>query len=72
MSSENIYEYNSNKFGACGLVFELDDVFMKIKTIVNKNNCGFGYNVSADGSYKLLDNYVPEYYTNGEGSKNLF
>ena len=72
MSSENIYEYNSNKFGACGLVFELDDVFMKIKTIVNKNNCGFGFNVSADGLYKLLDNNVPEYYTNGEGSKNLF
>ena len=72
MSKPNTYIFSSNHFGACGLSFELNDIIMIVKTMENRNNCGFGYNVSADGQYKLLNNFIPEYFTNGEGSKILF
>ena len=72
ISNQNTYEYTSNEFGSCGLTFKLDDNFISIKTIDNRNDCGFGNNVSADGVYKLLNNYIPEYYINGEGSKIFF
>ena len=72
ISNQNTYEYTSNEFGFCGLTFKLDDDFISIKTIDNGYNCGFGNAVSADGVYKLLNNYIPEYYITREGSKFFF
>ena len=72
ISNQNTYEYTSNEFGSCGLTFKLDDDFISIKTIDDRYNCGFGNAVSADGVYKLLNNYIPEYYITREGSKFFF
>jgi len=72
MTNPNTYIYTSNQFGSCKLSFELNGNIIIVRTMENSNNCGFGYNVYADGSYKLLNNFIPEFFTNGEGSKILF
>ena len=75
-TAENTFEYTSNEFGFCSLTFKLDydfengtrnDRAVIVKTVDNRNNCGFGHNVSADGVYKLLNDDIPYQYINQEG-----
>ena len=58
-----------------------DDCFLKFKfapqqleVIQNYANgsCGFGGNVNASKTYKLIDKSIPKYYIDGEGGKILF
>ena len=37
-----------------------------------ENQCGFGNNVYASGTYPLLDRAIPQFYYSGEGSKIYF
>lgn len=45
---------------------------LKISTINNLDNCGFGFAVYADGIYKRKTNKRPEYFENYEGSHIFF
>ncbi|MDR2555899.1 MAG: hypothetical protein LBC64_10800, partial [Fibromonadaceae bacterium] len=54
-----IYEYES-----CKLKFEFSQDNVKITTDEKRNECGFGAEVVADNTYKLINKAIPEYYIN--------
>lgn len=43
-----------------------------IKTLDNAYDCGFGGNVSADGSYSVSDHQIPKYFITMEGDTTYF
>ena len=46
----------------CSLIFSFEKSKAEIKTISDKENCGFGYGVNADGKYKLYSKIIPKYF----------
>ena len=73
--TNNIGIYNSkstdNEKG-CIIKFTFGNNKLEVNTDANKDDCGFGFNVYADHSYKLVDNKIPDFYINGEGDTVLF
>lgn len=43
-----------------------------IRTLKDKNDCGFGYGVIADGTYKRISNKIVEYYIDEDGKRVYF
>ena len=71
----NIGTYDSridNDYFNCVLKFNFSSQQLEITTDNEHNNCGFGFNVYADNTYKLIDNSIPEYFINAEGDKTYF
>ncbi|MBS1745885.1 MAG: hypothetical protein JST21_06925 [Bacteroidetes bacterium] len=56
----------------CALSFHFSDGQVTITTDSSHNDCGFGGNVTADHTFKLIDKTTPEYYINGTGDTIFF
>ena len=73
--SNNIGIYNSkstdNEKG-CVIKFTFGNNKLEVSTDAKKDDCGFGFNVYADNTYKLVDSKIPEFYISGEGDTILF
>jgi len=59
-----IYDYYSDEYSNCKLKFEFSPGSVKITTDEKRNECGFGFGVVADNTYKLINKEIPEYYIN--------
>jgi len=73
--AHNIGIYNSEPIDnekGCVIKFTFGNNQLQVNTDANKDDCGFGFNVYADHSYKLVDNKIPDFYINGEGDTILF
>lgn len=65
------YEYlPRNKKGGCKLIFIKLKTSITIKT--TSGDCGFGYGVSANGKYLLIDHNNPKNFVNRKGNKTYF
>jgi hypothetical protein len=61
-----IYDYYSDEYSNCKLKFEFSQDSVKITTDEKRNECGFGFDVVADNTYKLINKAIPEYYINSQ------
>lgn len=43
-----------------------------IRTLKDKNDCGFGYGVIADGSYKRVSSRIADYFIDEDGKRVYF
>jgi len=66
-----IYDY-SDEYSNCKLKFEFSPDSVKITTDEKRNECGFGFGVDADNTYKLTNKAIPEYYINMQGDTVRF
>lgn len=57
---------------SCSLSFQFVNNKLIIKTVNNEDDCGFGHNVFADGTYKRISNKNPLYFIDQTGSKQYF
>jgi hypothetical protein len=70
-SGQFLYKFNFAD-GACQLAFQFLKNTIEIKTIQDAGGCGFGNGVQADGTYKLISSFIPQYFENGEGKEIFF
>ena len=56
----------------CKLEFKFEDNILKVLTIDDNDNCGFGYGVMADGTYKRKSKKIPQYFTGATEEKHYF
>jgi hypothetical protein len=61
-------EYEST----CKIMFYFKDDEIKLETASGFGECGFGMNVYADATYKLVKKVTPKYYNNGENTNYNF
>ncbi|MCZ8021712.1 MAG: hypothetical protein O9294_08125 [Cytophagales bacterium] len=68
-------EYLGNSLGTqsqCELIFEFSKNQLTITYSENKNDCGFGHSVYANGTYKLKTIISTNYFQDLEGRKVYF
>jgi len=56
----------------CSLQFNFKNNILEISTIDYNDNCGFGYGVIADGTYKRRSRKIPDYFISMTGEKHYF
>jgi hypothetical protein len=61
-------EYEST----CKIMFYFKENEIKLATVSGFGECGFGMNVYADATYKLVKKVTPKYYNNGESTNYNF
>lgn len=61
-------EYEST----CKIMFYFEENEIKLATASGFGECGFGMNVYADATYKLVKKVTPKYYNNGESTNYNF
>ena len=53
---------DTTKNNRCALTFSFDKGNLVIKTLSDKDDCGFGYGVLADGTYRQSKKSIPTYF----------
>lgn len=72
-SNQAIYVNNENgSDSGCKWQVNFLGDSITIKTLDNANDCGFGGNVYADGSYKVSNHQIPKYFITMEGDTTYF
>ncbi len=56
----------------CKIMFYFEENEIKLATASGFGECGFGMNVYADATYKLVKKVTPKYYNNGESTNYNF
>lgn len=56
----------------CKWIFQVSGDKIEIKTVDDQDGCGFGYGVTADGTYQRTSKETPEFFTDGHGDKVFF
>jgi len=68
--------FYSNQFSyqneGCKWLFAFSNDTLKIRTIDNQYECGFGNGIIADGEYIRESSTIPEFFENGESIKIYF
>lgn len=57
---------------SCVLEFKFQSNNLNILTLADNDNCGFGYAVFADGTYKRSSKKIPQYFISMTGEKHFF
>ncbi len=57
---------------SCQFFLEFKGAKLTIKTINDQDDCGFGYGVIADGTFKKISAKNPAYFTDATGEKVYF
>ena len=66
------YFKDTNLENGCKWSFKFSKYILKIKTLENMDDCGFGGGVFADGIYKRISSKTQNYFQDGEGRKFYF
>ena len=56
----------------CKLEFKFENNILRVLTIEDNDNCGFGYGVMADGTYKRKSKKIPVHFIDATGEKYYF
>lgn len=72
VNNVGIYNSKSANEEGCIIKFTFANNKLEVSTDAKKGDCGFGFNVYADNTYKLVDSKIPEFYISGEGDTVLF
>ena len=56
----------------CVLKFHFSEEVLNLEVISEEDDCGFGFGVHVDHSYKKVSSEIPTYFLNGEGDTVRF
>jgi len=72
INGKGLYFSSTNVAKPCQFSWEFKSNQVLIKTLDDKDNCGFGYAVYIDGAYKRYTRNVPTYFEDETGGKVYF